>query len=232
MSFLLAPAPFDFSAIFSNIGEDWYYYLGLLIAFGLLLVYFLLNKKDNRANLNSTQKITYYAIFTALCIAVNALSITITNILSISFVATFCFITGYLFGAKGGFIIGFLGDLIGGIIFPKGIYMPMLALASGMFGFIPGMIFDKFKLNNNVAAVISFALTLICCTVFLNTLGLYLAYGINKSTFWIYLWARLPFQTLVAIGNCVLSCCLINLLNRILPKDKFPFVLGKNKQTD
>jgi len=219
--FLLAPAPFDFSAIFKNIGEDWIYYVGLVIAFILLSLYFIFNNKKERNRLNSTQKITYYAIFTALCIAVNAVSITITNIFSISFVATFCFATGYLFGAKGGFIIGFMGDLIGGIVFPKGVYMPMLALSSGMFGFIPGFLFDNFKRNKYILTVISFVLTLVICTVTLNTLGLYLAYGIGKSTFWAYLIARLPFQSIVAIGNCVISCVLIKILDKIAPKDKF-----------
>lgn len=218
---LLRPNAFDFSAIFGNFLSQWYYYVGLLVSFVLIFLYFIFNKKPERNSLNATQKITYYAVFTALCVAVNALSITVTNILSISFVVAYCFVCGYVFGAKGGFVIGFLGDLIGGIIFPKGAYMPMLALANGLFGFIPGVIFDNFKINKYIGAIISFAFTLVLCTVILNTLGLYLAYGIGKETLWAYLWARLPFQTAVTVGNFWIACLIINVLPKILSKNKF-----------
>ncbi len=222
-SLLLAPpSAFDFGAIFGNIVEKWYYYVGALVFVALLVVLLVFCKKRTpRNNLSHTQKIVYTAVLTALCTVVNSFSYFPVSYISISFVSTVCFIAGFLLGAKGGFAVGFIGDLIGAIVFPAGAYNPVIGIANGMLGFIPGFIFEHFKGNKYLLVAISSAISLIVCTSGLNTFGLWLIYGMGKKTFWVYLMARLPWQVIVATGNALLCAGLVTLLPRVLPAGKF-----------
>ena len=42
-----------------------------------------------------------------------------------------CFIAGAFLGPVEGFIVGFMGDLLGGLIRPLGTYIPLIGIASG-----------------------------------------------------------------------------------------------------
>lgn len=213
---------FDFVAIFETIVTHWYYYLGALVFVGLLVpLLIFLKKKRPRNNLFKTEKLAYVGILTALCTVVNSFSFFPVSYISISLVATVCFIAGYLLGAKYGFIVGFIGDLIGAIVFPAGAYNPIIGIANGMMGFIPGFIFENFRGNKYLLLSISAVLTLIICTSGLNTFGLWLIYGLGKKSFWTYLWVRFPWQVVVAVGNAILCGVLAILLPKILPKNKF-----------
>ena len=220
MSNLLVSS-FDFSAIFGNIIEKWYLYLPLLLIIGLFIALFFVKDKE-RNYLSNTQKLVYTAMLTALCTILNCfITFYPQNYIAISFNSTICFVAGLLLGYKRGFCVGFLGDLIGAIIFPQGVYNPLIGLASGLFGFIPGLLFDKFRINKYLLTVISSIITLILCTCFLNTFGLWLIYGLGKKTFFAYLFVRLPWQTFVAVGNAVLCLLLVAFLPKVLPKNKF-----------
>ncbi len=229
---LAPPSAFDFSAIFGNVVEKWYYYVGALVFVALLVVLLFVSKKRSpRNNLTHTQKIVYTAVLTALCTVVNSFSYFPVSYISISFVPTVCFIAGFLLGAKGGFAVGFIGDLIGAIIFPAGAYNPVIGIANGMLGFIPGFIFEYFKGNKYLLIAISAVVSLIVCTSGLNTLGLWLIYGMGKKTFWVYLLVRLPWQVLVAAGNAFLCSGLAALLPRVLPVGKFNINDDKAEKT-
>lgn len=217
----LLVAPFDVKEIFGNVISQWYYYLILIAAIGLFIVFAVFCKGRERNNLTPTQKLVYVAVFSALNAVVNTFSYFPVSYISISLVPTICFVAGYLLGAKGGFLVGFIGDLIAGIIFPSGVYSPIIGIANGLLGFIPGILFEYFKFNKYLITVLSAILTLIVCTSGLNTLGLWLIFGLGKKTFWAYLWVRLPWQLIVAFGNVVVCCLLTTLLPRILPRDKF-----------
>ena len=70
---------------------------------------------------------------------------------------------------------------------------------------------------------LSTILTLIICTCGLNTLGLWLVYGMGKKTFIAYLFARLPFQIMMGAANAFLTALIIRVLIHVLPKNKFRF---------
>ena len=210
---------FDFTEIFSNIKESWYMYLGLALIIVALIVTFTLVKPKRKLSLSPTQKIVYIALLTAICTVFNAfVTFYPVSYIAISFNATVCFVAGFLLGAKSGFAVGFLGDLLGAILFPQGVYNPLIGLASGLMGLIPGILFDYFYGNKYLKVVISAVLCLVICTSGLNTLGLYLIYGLGRKTFWAYLIVRLPWQALVGAGNCILCIGLATLLPKVLPK--------------
>ncbi len=212
---------FNFDEIFANFLDFWYAYALLLVFLVSFILFVVFRKKVKRHNLTQTQSITYISVLTALCAVVNVLTQYPATYIAISFVPTMCFIAGYMLGAKAGFIIGFMGDLIAAIVFPAGPYNPFIGIANGLMGFIPGFIFDNFKGNIYIKIVISTVLTLFICTIGLNTFGLWLIYGYGKKSFWAYLWVRLPWQALVAAGNCVLCVSITSILRKVLPKHKF-----------
>jgi ECF transporter S component (folate family) len=133
-----------------------------------------------------------------------------------------CALAGFLYGPKNAFIVGFVGDLITAIIFPAGPYNPLIGLASGLMGMIPGLVLRKTG-NIYIKVALSAILTLIICTCGLNTLGLWLVYGIGKKTFFAYLFARLPFQIIMCAVNAMITVIIMRVLIHVLPKNKFRF---------
>lgn len=181
-----------------------------------VVLLFVFAKPVRRTALSKTKRIVYVALMTAVCAVMNIFTIPISNSVWITFTALPCFIAGYMFGCIDGFAVGFIGDLIGALIHPQGAYMPIIGLASGMWGFVPGVIFSYFKGNDNLKAIISYLICFLLCTVFLNTFGLWLLYGIGKKTFWVYLWARLPWQSFNTLLNMFLALALLTFLPQLV----------------
>ncbi len=152
----------------------------------------------------STKKIASVGMLTALSILFNIFSFNIIEkYFQFSLIYFPSFIAGGFFGPITGFAVGFLGDLIAGFIRPLGPYNPIIGLASGMMGLIPGLIFKYFKRNDYLNLVISFVLCLIVCTSGLNTLAWYLYYS-KGQTYIALLGTRLLFQIPVAVLNAVI----------------------------
>lgn len=195
--------------------------------------------RTQRVNVTPTKRVTYTALFAALAVVLNVFTIqTGIKYFVISFVAVPCFVGGVLLGPYCGFVIGFLGDLLGAVINPFGAYMPLIGIASGLWGFIPGAII-RLGSNNSIKyifkqggsslitvkgvtqgyisyiakTIISFALCLVICTAFLNTYALYLLYG-NGRTFWVYLMVRFPMQSVVSVINCGICIILISAIKK------------------
>ena len=210
------PAPFDIPQIFRNFVSRWYVYLVFAVALAILICFVIFQKKK-RNNLNSTQKLVYTSIMSALCFIGNYFTFNASEVLQISFVATFGFIAGYCLGSGLGFTAAFLGDLICGIVAPRGVYSPIIGLGTGLMAFIPGVIFERFNFNGYFQTIISYIAVFIISTFFVNTLGLVLLYGFPIE---VYI-AELPIKLLTTAINCAVSLAFIPLFPRILPKDKF-----------
>ena len=221
MSNLLVSS-FSFAEIFGNISTEWYLYVALGACLWFMFLAFALYNEPPRMKLTSTQNICHVAIFTAICAVVNALTFFPVSYISISFVATVCALAGFLYGPKNAFIVGFVGDLITAIIFPAGPYNPLIGLASGLMGMIPGLVFRKTG-NIYIKVALSAILTLSICTCGINTLGLWLVYGIGKKTFFAYLFARLPFQIIMGAVNAMITVIIMRVLIHVLPKNQFRF---------
>ena len=222
MSNLLLVKSFNVLEIFGNVSAEWYLYLVLFLSIGVIFLAFALYKEQPRMALTKTQRICHVSIFTAICAVINAFTFFPASHISISLLATVCAVAGFLYGPKDAFIVGFMGDLITAIVLPAGPYNPLIGLASGLMGMIPALVLKKTG-NIYMKIALSTIITLIVCTCGLNTLGLWLVYGIGKKTFVAYLFVRLPFQILVAGGNAILTALIIRILLQVLPKNKFNF---------
>ena len=218
MSILLVPSSFEFSAIFASFNDWWFLYLILIASVALVFIAFKYYKFSGALNVSGTKRLCHIAIFTAICAIINCFSFFPVSYISISLLATVCMVAGILYGARDGFIIGFLGDLIQAIVMPAGAYNPLIGLASGIMAVIPAIVFNKNTQGIYVKIAISSLLCLAICTAGLNTFGLWLFYALGKKSFLAYLFIRLPFQILVCAGNAIVSAIIIKVLMRIFPK--------------
>lgn len=167
----------------------------------------------------NTKRITFLAAFTALATLANIFVIPLNgggNYISLLYIP--CFFAGIFLGPLCGFAVGALSDVIGMLINPLGPWLPLITLASGLLGFIPGVVFKYVKIKSKtLKLLISVGLCLVICTCGLNTLATYLAYSKGK-TFWVYLGVRLPLQIGVAVINFIVIWDLLqfNALTKML----------------
>lgn len=217
---LLKAEPFDFGSIFGNFLSKWYYYLILALFFIGMLLFYVLRKQPSRNNLSKTQRLVYTAVFAALSFAANYFTVKVSDALQISLVATVGFISGYLLGGGLGFAASFIGDLICGIVAPFGAYNPIIGIGSGLWGLIPGIVFTVNKGNDYIKTAISYAISFVIASFFVNTLGLSLMYSMSFKS----LLSLLPIKLLSVAVNAAISVLLVAAMPRILPKDKFNVV--------
>ena len=215
---LLAPSAFDFKAIFSNVLSEWYYYLTFILIILAVIFFVVKFKPQEKVELKKTHKLSIIAILSALCVIANIFSFG-SDFVKFSFVSVVCFIAGFTLGPIGGLAVGFIGDFLAGIIFPFGVYNPIIALGSALFGFIPGIIFHYFKGNNIIKTVVSFIICYVVCSVLLNTTATYFMYLHGNSakyqTVFAYLVARVPTTAITQGINLVISILLLPALNEI-----------------
>ena len=218
------PNPFDIADIFRNIKSRWYVYVVVAVAL-LLVIVFAVLKKKRRNNLSNTQKVVYTAMMSALCFIANYFTIPVSELFQISFIATAGFISGYILGSGLGFASAFIGDFICAIVRPTGVYSPVINFGSGLMGFIPGLIFERTKINDYIKTAIIVVTVFIVSSLLVNTVGLCLLYGFPME---IYI-ARLPSTAIATFVNGCLCVALISILPRILPKDKFGIIFDGKK---
>lgn len=96
---------------------------------------------------------TKFLVMTALCISISIVlrffSIMITAggalTMRISFAAIFYVLPGLLFGPLYGAAAGGIVDIIGYILMPMGVYIPVLTLTNILAGYLPAVIWKKIK---------------------------------------------------------------------------------------
>lgn len=176
----------------------------------------------------STKKLVYTATLTAIAAVLNIFVVVPAQYFAVTFVALPCFFAGVFLGPVYGFTVGLLGDLIGCIIHPLGPYIPLIGIASGLLGFIPGIIFQYVKLNDYIKIGLAYLLCLIICTAGVNTFALWYTYGKVSRTFWAYLILRLPYQAIMTVINASITYIVF------VPLKKFvfrPLALTKSSTT-
>lgn len=174
--------------------------------------------KNSKTDFTRVQKITTIAILSALSIVANIFSVPITGSNYLSFVYIPCFLAGIYLGIIGGAAVGFMGDVVGFLIHPTGPYNPLITVATVLLAVIPAIAFKFLKAPTVAKLIFSLILTTLICTCGINTVALWLMYGIGKKTFWVYLWGRLPFQLLMVLVNGIALIIIVPSLDKIFLK--------------
>lgn len=212
LDLLLAKNSFNFKYIFSNILDQWYYYVIFFAFLAFIIIFFTLKRPHKYIKFSNVQKVTYLAILIALATIVNALlTIKFTDTIQISLIAVIGFIAGYIFGGSWAFTVCFLGDLIGFIIVPRGVYNPIIGIATGLWGLIPGILFYYFKGNNYLKTCISYGICLIVSSFLLNTIGMWLMFSMPLEG----LLLAFPIKILNAGVNLAISLLCMRAINTL-----------------
>ncbi len=215
-----APKSFDVVEIFGNLLTDWHLYAFLALVIAIFFIATILFKPKYVYNTTKTKKTATIAVLTAFCVVMNALSVG-TMDAKYSLVPTAGFIAGTMLGPINGFLVGFVGDLIAGIITPAGVYNPLIGIASGLWGFFPGVLLCYSKKRPYPNAIISYIICVLISSILINTIACYYMYwssGKTYATVYIFALSRLPTSGINLLINMPLSLFLIKPLNIL--KDK------------
>lgn len=131
---------------------------------------------------SKTKRIAYIAVMSALLVVCNMFFEFKFADVQFSLTIFFSAFTGVIIGPIFGFVAAFLGDLVGFLYNSGGfVYMPWIGLAMGMIALISGFIFNapifRFKGGEYIKLSIISVLTLLICTIGINTTAFWLLYG-------------------------------------------------------
>lgn len=163
---------------------------------------------------SAAKQTAFLAVFIAASVVANSyLNIDVTPSTKITFSYFVCFFAGFLLGPFPGFIVGILGDAIGFLLVPSGVYW-LFGLTLGLYGFFAGVFMNLIPGEGKKwlygKAAITFAVCFVLITCITNSLvNYYYLYifvweGVYKKAFWVWLGGRLAFQSVVYVVNMVL----------------------------
>lgn len=176
---------------------------------------------------SSGAKIAFIAMFTALAVIANALSIDISPSQKITFTYLVAFFAGTFFGGGAGFVIMFSGDVLGFLINPGGgVFWLPTSITTGLLALIPGVIMNvvrfRFKGGVMLKAVIAALAAYLLITCLLSPLAnyTYIKYVVYAGReydklFSVYLVGKIAFSSVVAWINYAVSFALIPIINSI-----------------
>ena len=125
-------------------------------------------------SLSAAKKVALLAVFIALSIVVNCFSIDVSASNKIAFTYVVCFFAGFLLGGVPAFGIALLGDVIGYLVNPVGVYW-LFGLTLGVYAFLMGVVMNfKVRAEENkaipyVRAAVALLLGYLLITVLLNS---------------------------------------------------------------
>ena len=153
------------------------------------------------------KQIAFLALFIALAVAVNSFELNL-GFAKITFSYFVCFFAGALLGPLPGFAVGLLGDAIGFLIVPQGVYW--------FFGVTLGLFVNKLHIAGKrgvyLKAAIALAVCFVAITCVVNSLVnfYYLKMFVDgySNTFGAYFAGRMATQAIVYAVNVAL-CFLV-----------------------
>lgn len=193
------------------------------------------------------KKIAYMIAYIALLVAISAISNMFLEIklfdTQFSLTITISAMIGYIAGPIMGFAVCMLGDLLGYLVNGGGMYYFWVALSTGAFALIAGLLSMK-KSKNPLTKYLKMGLfciiSFVVCTVGINSLGFYLfnmnvgfsatvkdfvasAFGGENVTFFAYVCYRLFFklQILNSVFNYALLFVLFTTFYKIKPLEAY-----------
>ncbi len=169
-----------------------------------------------------TQRLAYIAIFAALNIVINRLSLPLGSV-QFSFSTFFAALTGVIIGPLFGFFSAFMGDLVGFFIGASSYaYSPWIGISTSLFAFlIGGMVYllpARTKPWLYVKLVWGCIISFFVCSVAINSTYLYLLLY-SSMDFWEFLIIRFFVQGQIwnSLVNYALLFVCIPALNGIKP---------------
>ena len=169
---------------------------------------------NSAKNLGNIQVLSACGILSALFIALYAVKLPLSPNLRITFTFIPLAIAGCFFGPVPASIVGFIGDVVGCMLFPMGAYFPGFTLSTMLTGFIFGLFLYETDMSKS-KSIILIVLSKICISLFvnilLNSLWLSIIYG---KAYYFYLISHF-IKNIIALP---FECILLWLISSILSK--------------
>ena len=173
--------------------------------------------------LSAGKKTALLAVLAALSVVVNCFSVDVGASNKIAFTYAVCFAAGVLTGGVPAFFVALLGDALGYLFNPVGVYW-LYGLTLGIFALLMGVIANmplgKGRAAPYARAAAALLAGFLLVTVLLNSAVNYLYLktfvwnGAANKTFLVYLGGRLAFQSIVYAVNTALCFLLLPVLLR------------------
>ena len=170
------------------------------------------------------REIAVLATLTALAVAARAAFYFLPQIKP---VAAIVIITGFIFGAQSGFLVGAMSMLLSNIFFGQGPWTPWQMLAMGLVGFAAGLV-GKLKISRKTvfAAVFGFMATLVIYGGIVNPASAILSrQPMNMYVFALYYLQGLPMDLIHAASTFAFLLIFANPLMKILSRIKLKFAI-------
>ena len=118
-------------------------------------------------------------------------------------------LSGILLGARLGFLAGLIGDVLGFILAPSGIFLPTFTIAAGLHGLLTGLIAGSGKIKecSRWRMYLAIAVSQILVAIILVPCLLQWHFGIP---FWVTLPARLITQGILIPIYCMLIFAIVD----------------------
>lgn len=171
----------EFDAHMNNLTSNIVLYalLALLLAFIGRYVHIKLGQFKTEQSHSNTRKLTYFAMFVALGVAINSLRIG-----PFSFGGFSIIYSGMVLGPVSGFIVGAVTDLLAFLVRPSAnAFNPLFVLTSALTGFIPAFVMHVLpgetnkKMTNIFYVILAFAVGQVITSVILVPVFRQMLYG-------------------------------------------------------
>ena len=110
-------------------------------------------------------------------------------------------VAAILYGPAGGAVVWGLADLIGAILFPRGVYFPGFTITSALKGALFGWVLARDGAKFFPHAVIPTAVNNFVIGLLIDTLWIAILY--SSKTYWAYFLSRIPQFIVIAALNLV-----------------------------
>lgn len=201
-----------------NFFSDLFYFVRYF-ASGFLGIIFLmigLFSKNNSQNKNTskTKVLCACGILSAVFVALYAIKLPLSQNLRVTFTFIPLAIAGWLFGPVPAALVGFVGDILGCMLFPMGAYFPGFTLSTMLTGLIFGVFLYKADMTSS-KSIILIILSKFCVSILvnivLNSLWLSMMYG---SAFYAYLVSHSIKNAIAFPFECILLFLLASTLSK------------------
>lgn len=177
------------------------------------------NKTVSKGNLSVTMRLTYAATLAAICVSLKILGqfITISASLKISLIYTGWMLAGLMLDPLSAASVGFVSDILGFMIVPTGSGLnPFITMGNTLFPMIISLSIRFLPIKNKVVTLsIGTALSLLICTIGINSTALYIYYFSSAMDFLTFLVTQRAVQVLVVGINLALTTALLPAVNVI-----------------
>ena len=184
--------------------------------------YFFMQKKESTvgskviSNKNiTTQKLIVMALLVATNVVLSRFLSIATQENKIGFAFIPVAIGAVILGPIGGGIVGALGDFIGAILFPIGVYFPGFTVSAFLSGWIYGKLLKKNQ--SHLRIILAASISEIVCSLLLNSLWISLIYEIP---YWGSVSMRILQVLIMIIVEYVVLVELLKYLNVLKRKRK------------